>query len=601
MSVVLAHTTPCKTCPAPTYNTTYSHQLPQYCNILINPTKRSIPKDVRKRSSPPLHIPSITPTRPPLRLRRTRTPPTHEYDSPELKPLQKLAVSVIDELEKLVVEKMEKNQPLAKTVDPAVQLAGNFAPVDECPVRHYLEVIGRVPDGLHGVYVRNGANPLYAPEGGHHLFDGDSMIHAVTLRGGAAAPSYCCRFTRTNRLKHEARLGRPLFPKPIGQLHGHSGIARLTLFYARALFGQVDASAGVGAANAGLVYFNGRLLAMSEDDLPYHVRLTADGDLETVGRFDFGAQLRFPMVAHPKVDPATGELHALSYDVVSRPHLKCFRFDPCGNKSDDIALDLSGPTMVHDFAITTATVVVPDQQVVFRVADMLHGRSPVFFDRNKTARFGVLPKVGDATGTSNIRWIDVPNTFCFHLWNAWEDRSCAGDDEVVVIGSCMTPPDSVFNESDEPLRTVLSEIRLNLTTGESSRREIVPEMNLEVGQVNRTLLGRKTRYAYMAIADPWPKCSGVAKVDLETGDVQKFVYGDDRFGGEPTFVPAAAGGEEDEGYLMCFVHDEGRGESELVILNGKSMKQEAAVKLPTRVPYGLHGTFVSSDSLKKQI
>ncbi|KAI4295459.1 hypothetical protein L6164_035505 [Bauhinia variegata] len=513
-------------------------------------------------------------------------------------PLQKAAAMALNMVETALVSR-ELNNPLPKTADPRVQIAGNFAPVPEQPVCHWLPVTGTIPDCVNGVYLRNGANPLFEPVAGHHLFDGDGMIHAVTINDGAA--SYACRFTETERLVQEKKLGRPVFPKAIGELHGHSGIARLLLFYARGAFGLVDHHHGTGVANAGLIFFNGRLLAMSEDDLPYQVKITASSDLQTIGRYNFSNQLKSTMIAHPKLDPVSGELFALSYDVVSKPYLKYFKFSPEGEKSPDVEIPLPVPTMMHDFAITENFVVIPDQQVVFKLQEMIKGGSPVIYDKTKKSRFGILSK--NARNASDIIWVESPDSFCFHLWNAWEEPE---SDEIVVIGSCMTPPDSIFNECDESLKSVLSEIRLNIKTGESRRRPIISEeteqMNLEAGMVNRNRLGRKTRYAYLAIAEPWPKVSGFAKVDLFTGEVKKYNYGDTRYGGEPFFLPRSKNlEEEDDGYVMAFVHDERTWKSELQIVNAMNMKVEATVKLPSRVPYGFHGTFVDSKDLATQV
>lgn len=67
-------------------------------------------------------------------------------------------------------------------------------------------------------------------------------------------------------------------------------------------------------------------------------------------------------------------------------------------------------------------------------------------------------------------------------------------------------------------------------------------------------------------------------------------FGDDCKIGEVTFVPR--GEAEDDGYLVLFVYLRSLDRSDFLILDALDPKQEIArVKLPVRVPHGLHGSW----------
>ncbi|KAK8676614.1 hypothetical protein V6N13_142188 [Hibiscus sabdariffa] len=102
---------------------------------------------------------------------------------------------------------------------------------ESVPVKYSLLVDGIIPSCINNVYLRDGANPLFELVVGHHLFNNDGMVHAVSINNGDA--NYAYRFTETQRLLQEKELGHHVFPKAIGKLHDHLGIARLMLFYAR--------------------------------------------------------------------------------------------------------------------------------------------------------------------------------------------------------------------------------------------------------------------------------------------------------------------------------------------------------------------------------
>lgn len=112
---------------------------------------------------------------------------------------------------------------------------------------------------------------------------------------------------------------------------------------------------------------------------------------------------------------------------------------------------------------------------------------------------------------------------------------------------------------------------------------------------------------YAAVISEMPKAAGVVKFDLsvaaargEDCTVARREYGEGCYGGEALFVAREEAEEEDDGYLVTYVHDELNVESWLYVMDAKSSDLEivARVRLPTRVPYGFHGLFVHEKDLK---
>ncbi|KAG5068306.1 hypothetical protein JHK85_000683 [Glycine max] len=110
----------------------------------------------------------------------------------------------------------------------------------------------------------------------------------------------------------------------------------------------------------------------------------------------------------------------------------------------------------------------------------------------------------------NLNILFIRNTFFFPFWIAWEERDT---NKVVVIGSCMTPLDSIFKDTKESLKSVLTKIRLNLRSGKSTWHVVIEEMNLEAKMVNQNRMRSNTRFAYLGIVETWLKVLGFVKVD----------------------------------------------------------------------------------------
>nr|QCU55175.1 carotenoid cleavage dioxygenase [Camellia fraterna] len=522
------------------------------------------------------------------------------------KPNKGLTSTVIVWLEKLIVKLMYD------TSQPHHYLAGNFGPVhDETPPCKDLTLQGYLPECLNGEFVRVGPNPKFTPVAGYHWFDGDGMIHGLRIKDGKA--TYVSRYVRTSRLKQEEFFGGSKFMK-IGDLKGFFGLLMVNMQMLRAKLKVLDVSYGTGTGNTALIYHHGKLLALSEADKPYVLKVLEDGDLQTLGMLDYDKRLAHSFTAHPKVDPFTGEMFTFGYSHTP-PYITYRVISKDGFMHDPVPITIPEPIMMHDFAITENYAIFMDLPLFFKPKEMVKENKLIFtFDATKKACFGVLPRY--AKDELLIKWFELPNCFIFHNANAWEEG-----DEVVLITCRLENPDldmvnGTVKEKLENFGNELYEMRFNMKTGLASQRKLSAPA-VDFPRVNESYTGRKQRFVYATTLDSIAKVTGIIKFDLHAepesgktklevgGNIQGiFDLGPRRFGSEAIFVPRDPGitSEEDDGYLIFFVHDEVTGKSAVNVIDAKSMSADpvAVVELPHRVPYGFHALFVAEEQLQEQ-
>ncbi len=455
-------------------------------------------------------------------------------------------------------------------------LQGGFAPVEREISAENLTVEGLLPAELDGLYIRNGANPALAALGRYHWLDGDGMLHAVALRDGRA--SYANRWVRTKGFELERKRGRaiwtgvlerPQFDNPLGP--------------------------SKNTANTSLVWHHGRLLALQEQGEPYQIGLPG---LETRGPYTFGRQLRHAFGAHPKIDPATGEMFAVGYSPVAKPHLQYSAISADGVLSHTTAIELAIGVLVHDFAITERYAVFMNHPYTFDIRRMLRGEPFAAFEPERGSFLGLMPR--RASGSA-IRWFAIPPCFVQHVVNAWDD----GDAVVLEVchrASIRMPADD--DAPDAPGETpVLWRWRIDARSG-VVREEQLDDESADLPRIHEGYTGRRARFVYAARFRRdvgLPLASGLLKYDLSRGTSQVHDYGRNRNGGEAVFVPRPGALDEDDGHLLSLVHDESEARSELLVIDARDFTGPplARVLLPQRVPYGFHGLWLARGQLER--
>lgn len=407
--------------------------------------------------------------------------------------------------------------------DKPFWMTHNFAPVEHEVTAFDLSVEGELPGELEGTYLRNGPNPRNGPSA--HWLVGDGMVHGVALGGGKA------RWYRNRYVE--------------------------------------------GRNNTHVIAHAGRWLALVEARRPVEL----DGELRTIGTFDFGGAIDTPVTAHPKRCPRTGELHFFGYQFAA-PHLTYYVADAAGRVLRRQVVDVAGASYLHDFALTERHAVFFDTPARM-TSDWARGKLPFGWDESHVTRIGVIPRDGGAT-----RWFPIASCVLSHTANAFEEDGRITIDGIKMARLEMVPP-------------CLHRWQIDLASGEV-RETVLDPRPVDFPRVDERKVGLRHRYTYVVelrLRNGAPAGSLLRRHDSTTGESRACELGDSQMPGE-CVLAAGSNAAEDAGWLLTFVYDADCNASDLVVLDARDFGAPpvARVRLPQRVPFGFHGSWVPSPS-----
>ena len=481
--------------------------------------------------------------------------------------------------------------------------APGFKPVHTLCSNAVLQVSGKIPDDLEGVYLRNGTNLQFEQTNGrYHMFNGAGMLHQLQIAAGKA--SYSNTYIKTPRYEIEDAMGQDQYLH-FGDLAGggKAGLVRMAVAALRQRLGVLPALEALesGSSTTAVQYHHGKLYCLQETGYPFALNTRVeDGHLilDGEGRWDtFDGKLDSPYTAHPKIDPATGDWYTFSTQFSSgRLYHSVLRQ---GKLEQHSVIDQQKPALafLHDYYLTDHYLVFPDLSLRFNPKDMFGPeKSPMVFNADYKMRWGVIKR--DHQPGDPVRWFttDQPG----HLWhvvNGWEETRDDGGTDIVLFAPVFRsyPSNLPIHNPDEP-HAKFNKWRLNLDSGQVTEDRVLLDHFYERPSFNTAYIGRQNRYAYLLDEEKEGMMArGVLKYDMvNEREVAYFDYGE-FYGGEALFVPRVNASGEDDGYLLELLMMADR--AELLIIDAATMQEMARLHLPQRVPFGVHSCWLNQEKV----
>jgi len=489
--------------------------------------------------------------------------------------------------------------------------SGRYSHFGFRPVHHELSgerlaVEGEIPEDLQGIYIRNGTNSQFRDtKSPHHVFNGAGMLHSVQFKDGEVR--YTNTYIRTPRFDAESKAGEEIYTE-FGALVG-TGKAGMKMVIWDMLRQKLGLSPKLGKFEDGtsttaLMHHAGKLYALQETLRPFGLNTKVEDGwliLDGSGKWErFGGKLNAPYTAHPKIDPVTGDIYAIGTDFRSGD-VNFSRLSG-GKLVDYERLYCAKPAIgfVHDYYLTENYFIFPEGSILFEPKMLLKPPASVFhFDPDKPLRFGLIMRDRNAANNSDPVWFEtlMPG----HIWhtiNGWEEIGPDGRREVVLVAPVFTEyPSTIPIHTVEEPHAQLYKFRLDLDTQRVVEEKKLLDHFYERPSMNWAYLGTGNRFAYLLDEGKTGIMgAGTLKYDIQAEEPLDYFDFEGAYGGEALFVAKAGAKEEDDGYLIDILMRE--DSAELTILDAKKMDAVARIKLPQRVPFGVHALWLDEPTIR---
>lgn len=456
---------------------------------------------------------------------------------------------------------------------------------------------GVIPPELNGAFFRVQPDPQFPPRLDDDIsFNGDGMITRFHIHDGQC--DFRQRWAKTDKWKIENEAGKAMF-----------GAYRNPLTDADEVKGEIR-----GTANTNAWIHGGKLYALKEDS-PALVMDPAT--METDGYTWFNDKMTGQtFTAHPKIDPATGNMIAFGYAASGLCTDDCtfYEVTPEGELIREIWFKAPYYCMMHDFAIT-------EDYALFHIVpsigswDRLEKGLPHFgFDTTMPVYLGVLPRREGATA-EDIRWFKRDNCFASHVLNAYQEGTKIHFDTPESKNNMFPFFPDVHGEPFNGMEAMsyLTRWTVDMASNGDEFDSVtrLTETAGEFPRIDDRVAGLKHRHGWMLEMDmkrPVELRGGSAggllmnclfHKDLETGAEQHWWCGPVSSLQEPCFIPRSKHTPEGDGWIVMVCNRLEEQRSDLLIFDAMQVDEGpvATIKLPIRMRFGLHGNWVNAEDI----